>query len=110
MSVEQLDVVDFISTSAGGRCILTVSDHLDWEPSSSHQRRLQDKLNKYLAFLESGEVYQKYADARGRKFAIRVVFLHPPDQDGLDFLSRVREAILGAGFGFEYEVMSTAAN
>jgi hypothetical protein len=110
LSVEELDVVDFISISAGGRCVLTVSDHLDWQPGSNHQIKLQDKLNKYIAFLESGEVYQRFADAKGREFVIRVAFLHPPDEVGLSFLLLVRDGIRAAGFDFEYSVMSTAVN
>lgn len=53
MSVEQLDVVDVISTDREtGHVILTISDHLDWSDSVQHQTILQAKFNKYLAFVE----------------------------------------------------------
>lgn len=51
MSVEQLDVVDVISTDKeSGHVVLTTSDHLDWSNSEKRQIILQAKFNKYLAF------------------------------------------------------------
>lgn len=52
MSVEQFDVVD---VKESGHVVLTISDHLDWSNSEEHQTILQAKLNKYLAFVESGQ-------------------------------------------------------
>lgn len=44
MSVEQLDVVDVISTDKeSGHVVLTISDHLDWSNSEEHQTILQCK-------------------------------------------------------------------
>ena len=59
MSVKELDVVDVISTDKEtGHVILTISDHLDWSDSIQHQTALQAKFNKYLAFVESGEILE----------------------------------------------------
>ena len=57
-----------------GDVILTISDHLDWSDSSSHQLLLQVKMNRYLAFIESGEIEQSYPSAKGRAVVIEVVF------------------------------------
>jgi len=55
MSVEQRKVIDFVGISkADGRAILTISDHLPWLADNEHLLILQDKINDYLAFLESG--------------------------------------------------------
>ncbi len=52
MSVEQLNVVDIISTDKeSGEVILTISDHLDWSNTVAHQTALLEKFNKYLAFV-----------------------------------------------------------
>jgi hypothetical protein len=110
MSVEDLDVVDFVSLSPDGHCLLTVSDHLDWQSSVDHQTKLQNKLYRYLDFLESGELFERYSEARGRKLIIEVRFFHVPDDDGLKFLSLIKETIQTAGFGFEYKFMSSAVN
>ena len=75
MSIEQTDVVDIMSTDrASGHVVLTISDHLDWSDSVAHQRLLQNKLNRYLAFVESGEILQSYPDAKDRLIAFKVFF------------------------------------
>lgn len=75
MGVEQTTVIDFIGIDpASGAVCLTIADALDWDPD--HLRLLQDKLNAYLAFVESGELLWAYPLAAGRP----VVFdlrLHP---------------------------------
>jgi hypothetical protein len=110
MSVEDLEVVDFIGLTPDGHCRLTVSDHLDWRSSINHQKKLQHKLYRYLDFVESGELAEKFEEAKGRKLIIEVRFLHAPDDDGVKFLSLIGETIRAAGFGFEYKFLSTAVN
>lgn len=107
MSVEQLDVVDIISIDPKtGHVILTISDHLDWTTSVDHQTVLQAKFNKYLAFVESGEILTRYPEARGRPVAIKVVFKHRPDQEGWQFLARAQQVIESAGFTLRHELFA----
>ena len=83
MSVEQSDIVDVMRTDKRtGHVVLTISDHLDWSDSTNHQTFLQAKLNRYLAFVENGEIFTRYRDAKGKPVAIKVVFKFRPDQDG----------------------------
>jgi len=98
MSIEQTDVVDIISTDAvTGHVVLTISDHLDWSDSSAHQLLLQTKLNRYLAFVESGEIFESYPAAKGRPIKFKVVFQFPPDAGGRAFLVMVKPIIESAG-------------
>lgn len=107
MSVEQTDVVDIISTDkTTNHVILTISDHLDWSNSFEHQTILQAKFNKYLAFVESGEILTRYPDAKGRPVAFKVVFKHRPDPSGWLFLARAKEVIEAAGFSLRHEVFA----
>jgi hypothetical protein len=107
VSVEQFDVVDIISTDKDSRAvILTISDHLDWSNTVAHQNALQAKFNKYLAFVESGEILTRYPDARNRPAVIKVVFKHKPDPEGWRFLARAKEVIESAGFSLRSEVFA----
>lgn len=66
VSVEDPGVVDIISLDKQTGCVtLTISDHLDWTDTVQHERLLEEKLNKYLAFVESGEILERYPEARG---------------------------------------------
>lgn len=107
MSVEQFDVVDVVSIDPKtGHVILTISDHLDWSDTVGHQSTLQVKFNKYLAFIESGEILTRYPDAKDRAVTIKVVFKYKPDQEGWRFLTKANEVIKSAGFSFLYEVFA----
>ncbi len=107
MTVEQLDVVDVVSTDRNsGHVILTISDHLDWSSSAGHQTVLQSKLNKYLTFVEGGELLVRYADAKDRPVTIKVVFKYKPDREGQRFLDNAEKVIESAGFSLVYEVFA----
>lgn len=109
MSIEQSDVIDIIGTDrTSGHVVLTISDHLDWIDSAAHQMVLQIKLNRYLAFVESGEILQSYPDAKNRPIAFKVVFEFPPDEAGRTFLAKVRSVVESAGFSLREEVFNGA--
>jgi len=104
MSVEETSVIDIIGIDQTGQVVLTISDHLDWSDTIAHQKVLQEKLNRYLAFVESGEIIESYPDARNRTVAFRVVFKFPPDASGRSFLNKVEAVIESAGFTWRDEV------
>jgi hypothetical protein len=67
---------------------------------------LQDKINWYLAFIESGEFFETYPDSKDRPVVINVVFKCKPDHAGRQFLAKVKEVISAAGFSLRYEVFA----
>jgi len=75
-----------------------------------HQLTLQEKLNRYLAFIESGEILESYPDAKGRPVMIEVVTRNDPDQDGIQFLEKAKIVIEQAGFGFRHTRFAKRAN
>src|SRR5438034_144964 len=105
MSVDQTKTVDFISTAKDGRVVLTVSDHLEWG-ADENIFVLHEKLNSCLRFLESGEIYEEYPNARGKELAISIIFKFEPDAVGTKFLNSAKAIIENAGFGFEYSIFS----
>ena len=105
MAVDDPKTIDFVSvTGDSGTTLLVVSDHLDWMDTLGHQEKLQAKLNAYLAFVESGEIFEKFPDAVGKPVEMRVIFLCPPDGAGAQFLGRAKDAIETAGFALSYQV------
>jgi hypothetical protein len=106
MSVDQTNVVDIISRNKAGELTLIISDHLDWSATNEHLSLLQDKINTYLRFLESGEIYENYPEARGHPIWIEIMFHYQPSQEAVMFLSRVRPIIESSGFGFRFQLFS----
>ncbi len=105
MSLANHDVIDCLSVGESGRILLTVADDLDWLDESRHIEALQEKLNTYLAAIESGQVHDLASDAAGSvvlhsaPVAIEIVAAFPWPRAGAEFLAQVKQAI--AGYGVE---------
>lgn len=112
MSVRKVNVVDVLRIENGaGGIVLDLIDEEDWSDVHGHLLALQEKLNSYLAFIESGEVYEQL-EASGQKVTpgtlpIRVDVharcpLHPHAQRFLEYVIRTFE---GAGFRLSHRVV-----
>jgi hypothetical protein len=104
VAIDNPDTIDIMSESRVGELVLTVSDHLDWTDSKTHQTVLQDKLNAYLRFIESGEAFEHRPHAHNSRIMIHVVGKFGPDSEGEVFLKKAKAIIQAAGFGFEYRL------
>ncbi|WP_044618999.1 DUF6572 domain-containing protein [Gynuella sunshinyii] len=102
MSIEDQDSVDVIAVNENGIVVLTILDHLEWD--DEHLYLLQEKINTYLAFIESGEVYETYPNSKGKEFKINVVCKYEPSLTAKEFFSRCATVINQAGFQFGHEV------
>lgn len=109
MSVEQANVIDTIGIDpVTGSVTMTATDHLEWE-SDEHLLLLQNKLNAYLAFVESGEIFETYPAAVGKSVKFDVVCKFPPDDKALQFFALCSEVVRSAGFEFGYRVREIQA-
>jgi hypothetical protein len=106
MTVEQHDVVDFVAKDAATRTfLLVISDHLPWDEINDHLFCLQEKLNCYFGFIESGELVKKYPDAAGHKIAVEIVLEHTPPDAAVWFFEKVRDASEAAGLSLTWRVL-----
>lgn len=112
MSVDQKDTIDFLSRSrVTGDVTLTISDHLDWEQPREHLLVLQEKINFYLAYIESGRILEDCAEADDSRIVIQVMFrCAPPEGEVTRFLSVAREKIAAAGYHFAHFVPELEAD
>jgi hypothetical protein len=104
MSVEDKNIIDFISIDDDGKVVLTISDHLEWDMENEHLLILQTKINMYLGAIENGELYSKYPKAKDRNICIRIIAINEPNIDGFKFLERAKEVLTGAGYQFKFEI------
>lgn len=90
MSVEQLDKVDLMSIDKENETlVLTILDALEWDDQEVHLFTLQSKINAYLEFIRTGEVYKAEPEAKGMRMAIEVMFKYQPHAAALAFLAQV---------------------
>lgn len=104
MSVEDKNVIDFISEK-GNNVVLTISDHLEWDEDNEHIFLLQEKINAYLAAIESRQLYEIYPASVGKKIAISIALKYGPNENGLLFFQNVNDILLNSGYNFDYYVL-----
>ena len=75
MSVVDKDIVDGIALSENKVIKLLLTDHLDWEEEYEHLLMLQDKINSYLAFCESGQYKEVYKNCEAECVVFEIHFL-----------------------------------
>ena len=112
MSIEQTNVVDFVGIErASGNATLSISDHLGWdENEGEHLLMLQEKLNAYLRFIESGEMVQTFPQMRGRRVKIRIVGKYPLSPEARKFFRLAKDLVeemgaalkMGASLEFQH--------
>lgn len=102
MSIDDTDTVDFISVDESGVVVLTISNHLNWESETLY--KLQEKINCYLAFIESGAIFESYPNAKGKEMRISVFSKHQPNSDSEKMIGEFGSVVEGAGIGFVHEV------
>jgi hypothetical protein len=106
MTVDNPQVVDVIATVRDtGEVLLTISDHLEWD-DPTHLIALEAKLKAYVAFIESGDIYEQYPLARGASLRIDVCCKYSPSTSGESYLTNAREIIAKAGYGLSWRVLA----
>jgi hypothetical protein len=68
--VEQAAVIDFIGVNVTRKVVRTIVDHLEWTDIRAHVVLLQEKVNRYLAFMECGEMAESFPAGQGRDVVI----------------------------------------
>lgn len=98
MSILDTDKIDAIGRDkTSGDIILTISDHLDWSDELGHLESLQEKLNSYITFIESEQIYLEYPNSIGKKPIIEIVSMYDYNEKGLEFLSKVKPILESIG-------------
>ena len=107
MPVQNFEIVDFASIDLNGNAVLTISDDLIWDDKNEHLLALQKKINAYLGFIESGNLYQEYPKAKGKDIAIELVAKYEPNDNAIQFLDATKEILQSAGYGFIFRLLDT---
>jgi hypothetical protein len=104
MTVEDAGKIDFTAFKPDGdEMLLVISDHLGWDEfGGEHLLALQEKLNSYLAFIETGQLYRDVPKAVGRKIIIEVVGKSPLSEEAEKFYRLAGRAIENAGFSLRF--------
>lgn len=106
MSVAETGVIDMWGIPAWdkSKIELVITDHLGWEPEEEmeHLLLLQEKVNSYISFIESGEINTAIPSAVGKAPIIRVIGKYALSKQAEAFVERVTEVLSDADIEFEF--------
>jgi hypothetical protein len=94
MSLDRIDVVDAVGTDKkSGAVVLNILDSWDWDDEEGHLIALQDKINAYLGFVDSGQLYEDYPTAAGKTLRIDIITRFPMPDAALAFLKEAAAVV-----------------
>ena len=102
MSVIDRNIIDFAYVD-DGKITLCISDHIPWEDDlvQGHLEILQEKINDYLDFITSGQIYEQYGD-NGNVPNIKIIFCYKTTNKVEDFLNKAKCILNQDGYGLEW--------
>jgi hypothetical protein len=113
MSIDQSNIVDSIGIDPTKNQVqLIVTDHLGWTGDdrldNEHMYLLQEKINAYLRFIESGEIYKAYPQARGKSLVIRVVAKFGLSTKAQKFFDTMQNNLRASGYKITFEKLTVS--
>ncbi|VUD51023.1 hypothetical protein TDB9533_01338 [Thalassocella blandensis] len=103
MALLDSDTVDAISINSEGEVVLSVIDELPWD-ENKHLVLLQDKINAYIRFVESGEILDSYPKAKGKSIVFKVISKFEIDESGMDFINKLKPILSDINIAIRYEL------
>ena len=91
MGLENVSMVDAVGIEPASDCVvLSIIDSWDWSDERGHLLALQNKLNSYLGFIESGQMNEAYPTADGKSLRIDLISRYPLPTIALNFLNNAK--------------------
>jgi len=97
----ELDAIGVV----GSHLELLLVDPIGWEEEieAVHLEILQEKLKKYIYFLENKQYVDRYGDNFNKKF-IQITFQYSPSDNGLAFLAAVQKVLQPTDMSLKVEL------
>ena len=75
LNLERTNTIDGVAFSEDDlKLILLLADGMDWHDEQKHLLLLQEKLNNYIAYIESKQYLEKYPKAKEIEIQIKCLF------------------------------------
>lgn len=103
MSVAETDNIDAIGVDKEmQRVFLSIIDPLLWDDDNVHLFTLQEKINTYLYFIESGELHKAFPDSKGFAITIELILKHVPSDQAIEFFDKTIQILLDKDIVFTF--------
>lgn len=102
LNPNQIDLIGTDKTK--GVVVLTITDHLEWDDDIAHLKQLQEKLNTYIAYVESGDLIKDYPDFKKLKVHFEIVFKHDLPESATSFLNKAIKFLESISINLDYKI------
>jgi hypothetical protein len=103
MSVVDTDSIDAIGLDKEAkRIFLSIIDPLVWDNENVHLFTLQEKVNTYLHFIESGELLKTMPESKDCDIAIELILKHMPSDEAITFFDKTMQILFDKGIVFVF--------
>jgi hypothetical protein len=98
MTIDDPKMIDMIGVdSTTGKFVLTICDHKDWTEVRGHLLALQEKINSYIAFIQSGQLKRHHPNLDGTPVYIDIVGKESMPPMGSAFLAKMNDVLSQLG-------------
>lgn len=75
LNIEKTDVIDALAASDDGSAlIMVILDGMDWHDEHRHLILLQEKINNYIAYIESKQYTERYPSVTAIEINVKFLF------------------------------------
>lgn len=106
MTIAETNTIDIIATRPDSDVVkLVIADHLEWSDLDTHARLLQEKINTYIEFVESGQLgrLEGHRVPPSPQVWISLATQHEPTTEAKELLARIGRFLEGCGLRFEID-------
>lgn len=106
MGIQEAAEIDAIARHPDGRIVkLVMEDELDWEAAELHCFMIQEKVETYVTFVETGQIWEQVEKSEpAPEVVLELVLAHEPPPEAATFLARVATAVAALGLRFAWSV------
>lgn len=105
MAVDNASQIDAIANDKENAClVLLITDHLNWDNEFEHLKILQDKINAYVAFIESEQYDEIYPNADFKMAMIEIHFKYDITDNCQKFLQVVQDQLGRIGIKIKAQI------
>jgi hypothetical protein len=106
MTVEDKDKIDSGGVDGkAGEVVLIISDHLSWHDEETHFSAVEKKIESYLNFIKSGQVFETFPASKGLTIRIKLVCKYQPSSSAKLFLDAAKRQLAEMNILFSYETL-----
>ncbi len=105
MALEHYSKIDLIGIDKETqKCVLTITDELNWANSSEHLQLIQNKINNYLEFIISKQIDTSYPDSINKIKKIDIIASQEiPFDLYTNFQPKIKQKLNEFGIEFQWE-------